>query len=105
AGVLASLHTVTFKGGARRLAAKAAAEAIGRELGPPPGPEAGEAAWGIYTMANANMERAMRIVSVERGRDPRRYGLVAFGGAGPLHAGRLSRALGSPQIIVTPRGG
>jgi len=46
------------------------------------------------------MERAMRIVSVERGRDPRRYGLVAFGGAGPLHAGRLARALGIPKIIV-----
>ncbi len=42
----------------------------------------------------------MRIVSVERGRDPRRYGLVAFGGAGPLHAARLARALGIPKMIV-----
>lgn len=42
----------------------------------------------------------MRIVSVERGRDPRRYALVAFGGAGPLHAARLARALGIPKVIV-----
>ena len=39
----------------------------------------------------------MRIVSVERGRDPRKYALVAFGGAGPLHAARLARALGIPH--------
>jgi N-methylhydantoinase A len=61
------------------------------------------AAWGIHTVANANMERAMRVVSIERGRDPRRYSLVAFGGAGPLHAARLARALGIPRVIV-PRG-
>ena len=42
----------------------------------------------------------MRIVSLERGRDPRRYAMVAFGGAGPLHAARLARALGVPQVIV-----
>ena len=42
----------------------------------------------------------MRIVSIERGRDPRRYALVAFGGAGPLHAARLARALGIPTVIV-----
>ena len=60
----------------------------------------GEAAWGIHTLANANMERAMRIVSIERGRDPRKYALVAFGGAGPLHAARLALALGIPKIVV-----
>jgi len=62
-----------------------------------------QAAWGIHSVANANMERAMRIVSIERGRDPRRYALVAFGGAGPLHACRLARALEIPRVIV-PRG-
>jgi N-methylhydantoinase A len=98
--VLGYINPDNFNGGAIRLDAEAAAEAIGRELGAPLGLDVGEAAWGIYTMANANMERAMRIVSVERGRDPRRYGLVAFGGAGPLHAGRLARALGIPKIIV-----
>lgn len=42
----------------------------------------------------------MRIVSIERGRDPRRYAMVAFGGAGPLHAARLARTLGVPKVIV-----
>ena len=59
-----------------------------------------EAAWGVHAAANANMERAMRIVSVERGRDPRRYAIVAFGGAGPVHAARLAKALGAPRVIV-----
>jgi N-methylhydantoinase A len=60
----------------------------------------GEAAWGIHTVANSNMEAAMRVVSVERGRDPREYGLVAFGGAGPAHAARLARALGIRKLII-----
>jgi N-methylhydantoinase A len=42
----------------------------------------------------------MRVISIERGRDPRQYALVAFGGAGPLHAARLARALGMPKVIV-----
>ena len=58
------------------------------------------AAWGIHSIANSNMERAMRVVSVERGRDPRQYALVAFGGAGPLHACRLARAMGIPRVVV-----
>ena len=83
-----------------RLDAQAAADAVQRRIGAPLGLGAGEAAWGIHTLANANMERAMRIVSIERGRDPRKYALVAFGGAGPLHAARLALALGIPKIIV-----
>jgi N-methylhydantoinase A len=46
------------------------------------------------------MERAMRSMSMDRGRDPRNYAMVAFGGAGPLHAGLLARALGVPQVVV-----
>ena len=56
-----------------------------------------QAAWGIHLVATSNMENALRLVSVERGRDPRRYAMVAFGGAGPLHAARLARAVGIPQ--------
>lgn len=98
--VLGYINPGYFNGGAMRLDAQAAAEAIGQQIGKPLGLAVGEAAWGVHAMANANMERAMRIVSVERGRDPRRYGLVAFGGAGPLHAARLARALGIPKVIV-----
>ena len=58
------------------------------------------AAWGVHEVANANMEQALRSMSIERGRDPREFTLVAFGGAGPLHACRLARALEIPQVIV-----
>ncbi len=77
--------------------------AIERDIARPLRLDVEAAAWGIHSIANANMERAMRIVSIERGRDPRRYALVAFGGAGPLHACRLARALEVPRVIV-PRG-
>ena len=98
--VLGYLNPDWFNGGAMRLDPAGAAAGIERDVGRPLGLPLAEAAWGIHTVANSNMERAMRIVSVERGRDPRRYALVAFGGAGPLHAARLARALGIPRVIV-----
>jgi N-methylhydantoinase A len=101
--VLGYLNPAYFNGGAMRLDAGAAADGIAREIAAPLGLTLHEAAWGVHSVANANMERAMRVVSIERGRDPRRYALVAFGGAGPLHAARLARALGIPRVIV-PRG-
>jgi N-methylhydantoinase A len=101
--VLGYLNPDYFNGGAMRLDAGLAADGIAREVAAPLGLSLHEAAWGIHSVANANMERAMRVVSIERGRDPRRYALVAFGGAGPLHAARLARALGIPRVIV-PRG-
>ncbi|WP_336037694.1 hydantoinase/oxoprolinase family protein [Halobacterium yunchengense] len=59
-----------------------------------------EAAQGVLDVANANMERALRVVSVERGHDPRDFALVAFGGAGPLHAATLAAELDVPQVVV-----
>ena len=59
-----------------------------------------EAAQGILDVTQANMERALRVVSVERGYDPREFGLVAFGGAGPLHAATLASNLDIPRVIV-----
>jgi len=61
-----------------------------------------EAAYGAYSIANANMMRAIRAVSSERGRDPRRFVLYAFGGAGPGHAVEIARGLGIKTIIVPP---
>lgn len=55
---------------------------------------------GVVRVVNANMERALRVVSVERGYDPRDFTLVAFGGAGGLHAAELAAALGIPRVIV-----
>jgi N-methylhydantoinase A len=101
--VLGYLNPAYFNGGAMTLQRAGAAAAIEREISTPLGLTLEAAAWGIHSVANAHMERAMRIVSIERGRDPRRYALVAFGGAGPLHACRLARALEIPRVIV-PRG-
>jgi N-methylhydantoinase A len=51
------------------------------------------------------MERALRVISVERGYDPRAFTLVAFGGAGPLHAAELAQALGIPRVLIPPSPG
>ena len=59
-----------------------------------------EAAWGVHTVVNANMRRAIRLATVERGKDPRRYTLVGFGGAGPVHASRLAREMGISQVLL-----
>ncbi len=58
------------------------------------------AALGVLRVANAAMERAIRAISVERGHDPREFTLVAFGGAGPLHAAHLAEALGMHRVLV-----
>jgi N-methylhydantoinase A len=59
-----------------------------------------EFAAGIVRVAEAEMEKAIRLISVERGHDPREFTLVCFGGAGPLHACSLARALGIPRVLV-----
>lgn len=61
-----------------------------------------QAALGIYNIVNENMTGALRLVSVEQGYDPRDYALMAFGGAGPLHANALARLLGSWPAIIPP---
>jgi N-methylhydantoinase A len=59
-----------------------------------------ELAEGIIAVANSNMERAIRVISVERGHDPRDFTLLAFGGAGGLHAAHLAKLLGIPRVLV-----
>jgi N-methylhydantoinase A len=73
-------------------------EKIGKALGK----SVKDAALGIYDIVNENMVGALRLVSVEQGHDPRDYALIAFGGAGPLHANALSRLLGSWPSIIPP---
>lgn len=89
-----------FAGAQLTLSREQASKAILADVAEPLGLDVMEAAWGIHTVANATMERAMRSMSIERGRDPRDFALVAFGGAGPLHACRLARALGIREVIV-----
>jgi N-methylhydantoinase A len=81
--------------------ARAAIEPVARALGlglP-------EAAAGILEVANAAMRRAIRLISVQRGRDLRDFTLIAYGGAGPLHAGRLAQELGMPRVVVPAHAG
>ncbi len=59
-----------------------------------------QAALGVIRVANANMEQALRLVSVERGHDPRRFSMVSFGGAGGLHAAALAEALRIPRVLI-----
>ena len=101
--VLGYLDPDSFAGGQIRLDREAADRVVRTGIGEPLGLDPAAAAWGVHRIANANMERALRSMSIERGRDPRDYAMVAFGGAGPLHACELARALGVPRVIV-PRG-
>jgi N-methylhydantoinase A len=79
-----------------RGAALAALEGLGGELGM----NAMEVAAGIVRVADAEMARALRVISIERGLDPRDFALVAFGGAGPLHACSLAEELGMTTILI-----
>lgn len=64
-----------------------------------------DCAYGIIRIVNANMERAIRVVSIQRGYDPRDFALIAFGGAGPMHAWALAKNLGIPKVIIPPAPG
>ena len=64
-----------------------------------------EIAQGVVDVVNNNMEQAIRLISTERGYDPRDFALVCFGGAGGLHAADLARALGIPEVVVPPHPG
>lgn len=98
--VLGYISPDWFNGGSMHLDKQAAAHGIKRAIADPLSVSTEQAAWGIHLVATSNMENALRIVSVERGRDPRLYTMVAFGGAGPLHAARLARSVGIPTVVV-----
>lgn len=98
--VLGYISPDRFNAGTMTLDVAAATAGIDAHVARPLGLSVHEAAWGVHMIATTNMENALRLVSVERGRDPRNYAMVAFGGAGPLHAARLARRSGVPQVIV-----
>ena len=85
--------------------ANLARDAITQHIAKPLGLELSEAAMGIHRIADAQMLRALREVSTQRGRDPRDFTLVAFGGSGPVHAAGLARELGAGQVIIPPMPG
>ena len=87
--VLGYLNPENFAGGSLRLDVEGARKAIEEKVARPLGLNLEQAAWGIHALVNTNMELATRVVSIERGHDPRRLALVATGGSGPVHACRL----------------
>jgi len=98
--VLGYLDAGFFLGGARRLDVAAATAAIETHVAKPLGVSVVEAAWGIHQLVTLNMEGAIRVVSIGRGKDPRNLACVTFGGAGPIHGARLARSLGVARVIV-----
>lgn len=91
-------------GGALALDRNAAAKAVG-EVANALELELTDAARAIIQVANANLADAIRVASIERGHDPRDFVLVAFGGAGPLHAAELAAELSIPLVVVPPNPG
>jgi N-methylhydantoinase A len=102
--VLGYLNPARLYGGSIRLdpgRAHRAVEALALRLGL----STLEAAHGVIEVANASMLRALRLVSVQRGHDLRRFSLIAYGGAGPVHAGALARQCGIERVIVPAHSG
>ena len=97
--VLQTLNPTHLLGGRMPVRQDLARDAIARLAGPL-GLDVMATAQGIISVVTANMARAIRVISVQRGYDPRDYTLVAFGGAGPLHAARLARELDIPRILI-----
>ncbi len=99
--VLGRLHPDYFLGGKMRLHLEAGHEAMGR-LAEQLSLSVEQAALGVIALANSNIERAIRKISIARGHDPREFTLVAFGGMGPLHACEIAERL-SMETVLIPR--
>ena len=92
----------SFLSGEFKLDAQAAADAVEEHLAKPLGVSALEAAWTVRVVANALMAQAMRLMTVERGFDPRELSYMCYGGAGPVHAIDLAEELEIKDVIVPP---
>lgn len=102
--VLGRLNPRTLLGGRMAMhadRAEAVIDALATELGV----DRVRAAAGVIEIINVNMMGAVRVISVEQGEDPRDFTLVAFGGAGPLHAAEVAREMGMRKVLVPPRPG
>jgi N-methylhydantoinase A len=100
--VLGRLNPAAILGGQMTVYPELAEKAIKEHIADRLGYTVPEAADGILRVANANMINALRYVSVQRGYDPRDFALVAFGGAGPLHAVELAQELEIPAVVIPP---
>lgn len=103
--VLGYLSPEAFLGGRRRLRSDLAEQAVQERIAKPLGLDVAQAAAGFLRVVNENMVNAIGVVSVQRGIDPRPFLLVAGGGAGALHAGRLAAELGIERVLIPAEAG
>ncbi len=102
---LGYINPRALAGGSMPIDSSASREAVGKVVGERLKLSPEEAAFGIHIIANANMIRALRSVTIERGRDPSNFVLFAFGGSGPIHAAHIARALDIRKVVVPPSPG
>ena len=102
---LGRLSPISLLDGRMKVFPDNASQALQECVCGPMGFELVQAAVGVIEIANVHMTGAVRVISVEQGEDPRDYALVAFGGAGPLHAVDVARSAGMRHVIVPPRPG
>ncbi len=100
--LLGHLNSQQLLGGDFPIDTALASEAVSRDVALPLGLSEIDAAHGIHLLVNSNMARALRAVSSERGRDPRRFVLFSFGGGGPVHAAGIAEMLDINRIVVPP---
>ena len=103
--VLGYVNPRRLAGGAVELRPELARRVLDERVAGPLGMETLEAAYGVHTVANVTMIRAIRAVSTYRGRDPRDFSMLAFGGSGPIHAVAMARSLSVATVIVPPASG
>ena len=103
--VLGFLSQEALLGGAAPIDAEKARQAVRSQIARPLGRDLRETAYGIHTVANASMMRALKAVTTFRGRDPREFVLYAFGGGGGVHAAELARALQIGRVVLPPAAG
>ncbi len=98
--ILGYLNESYFLGGSMQLRKDLASQAIDQHIAQPLGISVEAAALGIHRIVNENMANAARVHILEKGLDPRQFSMMAFGGAGPVHAFGVARLLHSPQLII-----
>jgi len=103
--VLGYLNPDYFLGAQMKLSTSAAHRAIEVNLAKPLNLSVVEAAWGVHSVVNENMASAAKVYVAEKGEDPSSCAIVAFGGAGPVHASDLARRIGAKTVLIPPRAG
>ncbi|MGM0900446.1 MAG: hydantoinase/oxoprolinase family protein [Bacillota bacterium] len=103
--ILGRLNPDSILGGRMKMDVESARRVMREKIADPLGITVEQAAEGILKVINANMVRGIRVISVEKGHDPRDFSLMAFGGAGPLHAVDIAREIGSKEVIIPPTPG